>query len=282
MKCINCDKEFQGNFCPYCGTKASNNIDNEKQPQEINDNNTTAYAGGSQNNTSSENKNKTAVMENSQGINNTAQKKGDTNDDGIFSHLFDLCFSIITTVFMVKFDIGIGWIIGYWLLWLVELAGNVLLGREKGLNLIIDIIREIFTFVLLVKIDVSVGIMILYLAVTVIYDILDYKKHKLAKPAEIISLALSLLIFVQLYNIYQQYKCIDIAKNSQYLTYTYEELFALHHETECLHIHIALNTVSFIDGTKIRINLAEIKTAIRHIFAKYIPEQHICSCYSIY
>lgn len=57
----------------------------------------------------------------------------------------------------------------------------------------------------------------------------------------------------------------------------HQSLFAIHHETGRPHIHIALNTVSFTDGAKIRINLEEVKTAIGHIFAKYISDQHICS-----
>ena len=66
----------------------------------------------------------------------------------------------------------------------------------------------------------------------------------------------------------------------------HQSLFAIHHETGRPHIHIALNTVSFTDGAKIRINLAEVKTAIGHIFAKYVSDQHICSqpdtCLSFY
>ena len=34
MKCKNCGNEFEGNFCPECGTK----VDSEQAPQQINQN----------------------------------------------------------------------------------------------------------------------------------------------------------------------------------------------------------------------------------------------------
>lgn len=49
----------------------------------------------------------------------------------------------------------------------------------------------------------------------------------------------------------------------------FQTLFAIHQETGRPHIHIAINTVSFMDGRKIQIRLSKLKSDIQKIFVEY-------------
>lgn len=52
---------------------------------------------------------------------------------------------------------------------------------------------------------------------------------------------------------------------------SYQTVFAIHQNTNHPHIHIAINTVSFIDGKKLQVNLHEVRKAINRLFAFYVP-----------
>ena len=51
----------------------------------------------------------------------------------------------------------------------------------------------------------------------------------------------------------------------------HQSVVAIHQETERPHIHIAINTVSFMDGKKIRIYLPKLIDCIQKIFDEYVP-----------
>ena len=51
----------------------------------------------------------------------------------------------------------------------------------------------------------------------------------------------------------------------------YQIVFALHHETGRLHMHFGVNTVSYLDGYKLRIFVYTLRAEIQDIFSNYIP-----------
>ena len=51
----------------------------------------------------------------------------------------------------------------------------------------------------------------------------------------------------------------------------YQTLFAIHLEKDHKHLHFAINTVSYLDGSKIRILLSQLRLDIQKIFAEYVP-----------
>ena len=52
----------------------------------------------------------------------------------------------------------------------------------------------------------------------------------------------------------------------------YQSIFAIHQETEQLHIHIGINTVSFLDGRKMRFLLWDLKAYVNKVVNTYVPE----------
>ncbi|MBQ4560008.1 MAG: relaxase/mobilization nuclease domain-containing protein [Tyzzerella sp.] len=50
-----------------------------------------------------------------------------------------------------------------------------------------------------------------------------------------------------------------------------QTVFAIHQETEQIHIHIGINTVSFLDGSKLRFSLWELKTYVNRVVGTYVP-----------
>lgn len=208
MKCTNCGNEFEGNFCTNCGAKAeSGSVPSENIQTVIESNEVNGDTGAKSS------------------ISNAAVEKADSEGGGIFSKLFDFAFLIVITVLMVKFDIGVGWIIGYWIFSLIEFGSDIFLDEQKGLCAAVKCLAGIFDVFLMIRIGVSVGIMLLYLVIMIAHTILEYKKHALAKPAEIVSWVLGLIILFQLYNIYQDYRYANTVKEYQYATgVTYGDL----------------------------------------------------------
>lgn len=51
----------------------------------------------------------------------------------------------------------------------------------------------------------------------------------------------------------------------------YQTIFAIHQETGQIHIHIGVNTVSFLDGGKLRFVLWELKEYVNQIVGSYVP-----------
>lgn len=51
----------------------------------------------------------------------------------------------------------------------------------------------------------------------------------------------------------------------------YQTIFAIHQETGQIHIHIGVNTVSFLDGNKLRFALWELKNYVNQIVGRYVP-----------
>lgn len=205
MKCTNCGNEFEGNFCTNCGTKAESGSVPTENIQTVIERNGNTGAKAS--------------------VSNAAAEKVDLTEGRIFSKLFDFAFLIIITVLMVKFDIGVGWIIGYWLFSIIEFVADIFLDEQKGLCVAAKCLAGIFDVFLMIRIGVSVGIMLLYLMIMIAHTILEYKKHTLAKPAEIVSWVLGLIILFQLYNIYQDYRYANTVKEYQYATgVTYGDL----------------------------------------------------------
>lgn len=208
MKCTNCGNEFEGNFCTNCGAKAeSGSVPSENIQTVIESNEVNGDTGAKAS------------------ISNAAAEKADSEGGGIFSKLFDFAFLIVITVLMVKFDIGVGWIIGYWIFSLIEFGADIFLDEQKGLCAAVKCLAGIFDVFLMIRIGVSIGIMLLYLVIMIAHTILEYKKHALAKPAEIVSWVLGLIILFQLYNIYQDYRYANTVKEYQYATgVTYGDL----------------------------------------------------------
>lgn len=50
-----------------------------------------------------------------------------------------------------------------------------------------------------------------------------------------------------------------------------QTIFAIHQETGQIHIHIGVNTVSFLDGSKLRFALWELKDYVNQIVGRYVP-----------
>lgn len=50
-----------------------------------------------------------------------------------------------------------------------------------------------------------------------------------------------------------------------------QTIFAVHQETGNLHIHIGVNTVFFLDGSKERFSLWELKTYVNRVVEAYLP-----------
>lgn len=52
----------------------------------------------------------------------------------------------------------------------------------------------------------------------------------------------------------------------------YQSVFCINMETDHMHMHLALNTVSFVDGRKLQLgSVYQIRNAIRSIISEYIP-----------
>lgn len=52
----------------------------------------------------------------------------------------------------------------------------------------------------------------------------------------------------------------------------YQVLYAIHQETGRIHVHMAVNTVSFLDGRKLQIHLQSLRMEIKNIISRYVPE----------
>ncbi len=224
MKCINCGNEFEGKFCPCCGTKAAeeavmeeglrtgegNNEADETAAESVNEN------GGSG----------AAADGGDAAESGAAAAKGTKAEGGgMLSTLFDLALVIAASVLMFKLDIGIGWIIGFWVFALIGFASDILFSDEKDLHAVVSFVVGIFEVIVMIRIGVSAWLMILALAVMVVYEILERRRHKFAKPAEWVMGLVGMLMFYQFYNIYQGCVCIDIAKEYQYASgVTYGDL----------------------------------------------------------
>lgn len=52
----------------------------------------------------------------------------------------------------------------------------------------------------------------------------------------------------------------------------YQVLYAIHQETGRIHVHMAINTVSFLDGRKIQIHLRSLRMEIKNIISRYVPK----------
>lgn len=52
----------------------------------------------------------------------------------------------------------------------------------------------------------------------------------------------------------------------------YQVLYAIHQETGRIHVHMAINTVSFLDGRKLQIHLQSLRMEIKKIISRYVPE----------
>lgn len=50
-----------------------------------------------------------------------------------------------------------------------------------------------------------------------------------------------------------------------------QTVFAIHRETGRLHIHIGVNTVSFLDGGKLRFTLWDLKQYVNRVVGAYVP-----------
>ena len=50
-----------------------------------------------------------------------------------------------------------------------------------------------------------------------------------------------------------------------------QTVFAIHQETGRIHIHIAVNTVSFFDGSKLRFALWDLKQFVNQVMRSYVP-----------
>ena len=50
-----------------------------------------------------------------------------------------------------------------------------------------------------------------------------------------------------------------------------QTVFAIHQETGKIHIHIGVNTVSFLDGSKLRFSLWELKEYVKRVVEAYVP-----------
>lgn len=50
-----------------------------------------------------------------------------------------------------------------------------------------------------------------------------------------------------------------------------QTVFAIHQETGQLHIHIGVNTVSFLDGSKLRFTLWDLRQYVNQVVGKYVP-----------
>lgn len=50
-----------------------------------------------------------------------------------------------------------------------------------------------------------------------------------------------------------------------------QTVFAIHQETGQIHIHIGVNTVSFLDGSKLRFSLWELKEYVNQVVGAYLP-----------
>lgn len=50
-----------------------------------------------------------------------------------------------------------------------------------------------------------------------------------------------------------------------------QTVFAIHQETEKIHIHIGVNTVSFLDGSKLRFTLWDLKQYVNQMVGNYLP-----------
>lgn len=50
-----------------------------------------------------------------------------------------------------------------------------------------------------------------------------------------------------------------------------QTIFAIHQETGQIHIHIGINTVSFLDGRKLRFSLWDLKQYVNKVVGNYTP-----------
>lgn len=50
-----------------------------------------------------------------------------------------------------------------------------------------------------------------------------------------------------------------------------QTIFAIHQETEQIHIHLGVNTVSYLDGSKLRFSLWEFKEYVNQVVGAYVP-----------
>lgn len=50
-----------------------------------------------------------------------------------------------------------------------------------------------------------------------------------------------------------------------------QTVFAIHQETGHIHIHIGVNTVSFLDGSKLRFTLWELRQYVKNVVDSYVP-----------
>ena len=56
----------------------------------------------------------------------------------------------------------------------------------------------------------------------------------------------------------------------------YQSLFAIHFEKKHLHLHIAINTVSYVDGRKLQLPLEyQFHEEVEEIISHYLPQQPI-------
>lgn len=56
-----------------------------------------------------------------------------------------------------------------------------------------------------------------------------------------------------------------------------QTIFAIHQETGQIHIHIGINTVSFLDGRKLRFSLWDLKQYVNQIIGNYVPTNFLNS-----
>lgn len=69
---------------------------------------------------------------------------------------------------------------------------------------------------------------------------------------------------------FSEEKLYDIAIKICMLFEGYQTIFSIHRNTGRNHIHIAINTVSYINGKKIDINLYKLKNEINNIVGCYV------------
>lgn len=50
-----------------------------------------------------------------------------------------------------------------------------------------------------------------------------------------------------------------------------QTIFAIHQETGQIHIHLGVNTVSYLDGSKLRFSLWDLKQYVNQVISNYIP-----------
>lgn len=50
-----------------------------------------------------------------------------------------------------------------------------------------------------------------------------------------------------------------------------QTVFAIHQETGQIHIHLGVNTVSYLDGSKLRFSLWDLKQYVNQVISNYVP-----------